>query len=385
MLRSLVDFRDTMVREVMTPRPDIVAISGEATLGELRALFQEQQYSRIPVYSETLDNIVGFIFVKDLMSWTTPDPTQPITPLMRPAHFVPETKRVPELLKEFQRKRVQSAIVVDEYGGTAGLVTLRICSRKSSARFATSTTSRSSPSWTRTRASFVFSGRPTSESWPSASTWMSSAKATKPSAATCWRTSAGCRRWARRSRSTACPSRCSKPSAAASPGCASGAWTRAGRRGRAGGMKSGFVALVGRPNAGKSTLLNRLVGEKLAIVSDKPQTTRNRITGVRNYPEGQVVFVDTPGVHRPLHRLNVRMVDAALEALREVDVVSAVVDASEPAGRRRPLSDGHREEDRAAARAALNKVDARTRRRCCRSSSATTATSASPTSSRCRR
>ncbi len=97
-------------------------------------------------------------------------------------------------------------------------------------------------------------------------------------------------------------------------------------------MKSGFVALVGRPNAGKSTLLNRLVGQKLAIVSDKPQTTRNRITGVRNFPEGQVVFVDTPGVHRPLHRLNVRMVDAALETLRQVDVVAAVVDASEPPG-----------------------------------------------------
>jgi GTPase len=97
-------------------------------------------------------------------------------------------------------------------------------------------------------------------------------------------------------------------------------------------MKVGFVALVGRPNAGKSTLLNRLVGEKLAIVSDKPQTTRNRITGVRNYPEGQVVFVDTPGVHRPLHRLNVRMVDAALEALREVDLVTAVVDAGEKTG-----------------------------------------------------
>src|SRR5687768_2515083 len=97
-------------------------------------------------------------------------------------------------------------------------------------------------------------------------------------------------------------------------------------------VKSGFVALVGRPNAGKSTLLNRLVGEKLAIVSDKPQTTRNRIIGVRNYDAAQVVFVDTPGVHRPLHRLNVRMVDAALETLREVDVVTLVVDAAEPPG-----------------------------------------------------
>jgi GTP-binding protein Era len=97
-------------------------------------------------------------------------------------------------------------------------------------------------------------------------------------------------------------------------------------------MKRGFVALVGRPNAGKSTLLNRLVGQKLAIVSDKPQTTRNRIIGVRRYPGGEVVFIDTPGIHRPLHRLNVRMMDAALDTLRDVDVVVVVVDASEPSG-----------------------------------------------------
>jgi GTP-binding protein Era len=97
-------------------------------------------------------------------------------------------------------------------------------------------------------------------------------------------------------------------------------------------MKSGFVSLVGRPNAGKSTLLNRLVGTKLAIVSDKPQTTRNRILGVRNYNAGQVVFVDTPGIHKPLHRMNVRMVDVALEATRDVDLVVLVVDASEKTG-----------------------------------------------------
>jgi GTP-binding protein Era len=98
-------------------------------------------------------------------------------------------------------------------------------------------------------------------------------------------------------------------------------------------VKSGFVALLGRPNAGKSTLLNRLVGEKLAIVSDKPQTTRTRVVGVKNYPEGQVVFVDTPGVHRPTHRLNVRMVDLALESMREVDVLALVVDASVQPGK----------------------------------------------------
>ena len=85
---------------------------------------REQQYSRIPVYNETLDNIVGFISIKDLILLESADQSQPITPLIRPAHFVPETKRVPELLKEFQRKRVQAAIVVDEYGGTAGIVTI---------------------------------------------------------------------------------------------------------------------------------------------------------------------------------------------------------------------------------------------------------------------
>lgn len=95
-----------------------------------------------------------------------------------------------------------------------------------------------------------------------------------------------------------------------------------------GSFRSGFVSFLGRPNAGKSTLLNRIVGHKLAIVSDKPQTTRTRILGVKNYPEGQVVFVDTPGVHKPTHRMNVRMVDIALESMREVDVLCLVVDAS---------------------------------------------------------
>ncbi len=98
-------------------------------------------------------------------------------------------------------------------------------------------------------------------------------------------------------------------------------------------MKFGFVSFIGRPNAGKSTLLNRLVGTKLAIVSDKPQTTRTRILGVRNYPEAQVVFLDTPGIHRPLHRMNVRMVDTAVDTIREVDVLGLVVDVTEPPGK----------------------------------------------------
>jgi GTPase len=97
--------------------------------------------------------------------------------------------------------------------------------------------------------------------------------------------------------------------------------------------RAGFASLIGRPNAGKSTLLNRMVGTKVAIVSDKPQTTRNRIVAVKNLDGGQIVFVDTPGIHRPLHRLNVRMVDAALETLREVDVVALIFDAATEPGR----------------------------------------------------
>ncbi len=123
LIQSIVEFGDTRVREVMTPRPDIVAIRAEATLGDLRALLREQTYSRLPVYKESLDNILGVVFVKDLVQLTDAD-ERTVAAIMRPAHVVPETKPVPDLLREFQHRRVQIAIVVDEYGGTAGLVTL---------------------------------------------------------------------------------------------------------------------------------------------------------------------------------------------------------------------------------------------------------------------
>jgi magnesium and cobalt exporter, CNNM family len=124
LLQSIVDFGDTLVREVMTPRPDIVAIREAARVGDVRALFKEQEYSRFPVYGEGLDHIAGFVFVKDLVTLSSDDDARPIAGLLRPAVFVPETKRVPELLKQFQRQQTQCAIVVDEYGGTAGLVTI---------------------------------------------------------------------------------------------------------------------------------------------------------------------------------------------------------------------------------------------------------------------
>ncbi len=97
--------------------------------------------------------------------------------------------------------------------------------------------------------------------------------------------------------------------------------------------KFGIVALVGRPNAGKSTLLNRILGHKVSIVSEKPQTTRNRIVGILNHARGQIAFLDTPGIHRPLHKLNVRMMDHVRSAFTEADVIALIVDATEPFGK----------------------------------------------------
>ena len=96
--------------------------------------------------------------------------------------------------------------------------------------------------------------------------------------------------------------------------------------------RCGSVALIGRPNAGKSTLMNRWLGQKLAIVSDKPQTTRHRLVGLLTEERGQMIFFDTPGVHKPLHHLNRQMVRHAIEALDAADVVCLLVDASTPFG-----------------------------------------------------
>ncbi len=96
--------------------------------------------------------------------------------------------------------------------------------------------------------------------------------------------------------------------------------------------KSGFIAVVGRPNVGKSTLINSLIGQKIAIMSDKPQTTRNRILCILTQPDAQVVFLDTPGMHKPLHKLGEYMERTAENTLREVDAILFVVDATEKLG-----------------------------------------------------
>jgi len=97
-------------------------------------------------------------------------------------------------------------------------------------------------------------------------------------------------------------------------------------------FRSGFVSIIGRPNAGKSSLLNSILGEKIVITSDKPQTTRNRIKGIHNMPGAQIVFIDTPGIHRAKSMLNKYMVEEALASIKEVDVILFLVEADAPAG-----------------------------------------------------
>ncbi len=122
-------------------------------------------------------------------------------------------------------------------------------------------------------------------------------------------------------------------------------------------MRAGFVTIVGRPNVGKSTLLNRLVGQKVAIVTEKPQTTRNRILAVANTEKAQMVFFDTPGIHKPKHEMNRRMVDLALRSLRNVDVALLLVDVTEPFGGGDEFVLARVREAKVPVVLALNKVD----------------------------
>jgi CBS domain containing-hemolysin-like protein len=124
MVQSILYLGDKVVREVMTPRPEIVAISETATVAELRALFAEQKYSRVPVYREDLDHVVGLVYVIDLIAAHESLPEASFRPMIREVSFVPESKKLGDLLRELQRGRDTLAMVVDEYGGVCGLVTV---------------------------------------------------------------------------------------------------------------------------------------------------------------------------------------------------------------------------------------------------------------------
>jgi CBS domain containing-hemolysin-like protein len=125
LIHSILEFGDTQVNEVMTPRPDIVAVPADSTVRQARDVMIDSKYSRLPVYRDQIDNVEGLIYVRDLLErWAENNEDGPIASLVRPVYFVPETKPVAELLEEMQKAHVQLSIVVDEYGGVSGLVTV---------------------------------------------------------------------------------------------------------------------------------------------------------------------------------------------------------------------------------------------------------------------
>ncbi|MBL8165584.1 MAG: HlyC/CorC family transporter [Anaerolineae bacterium] len=124
MIYSVLEFGDKLVREVMVPRIDIIALDIDTTLSTARSIFVESGHSRIPVYEDNVDNIKGLLYAKDLLRLSSDQADKPIRELMRKPFFVPESKRADVLLKELRANKVHMALVVDEYGGTAGLVTI---------------------------------------------------------------------------------------------------------------------------------------------------------------------------------------------------------------------------------------------------------------------
>ena len=123
------------------------------------------------------------------------------------------------------------------------------------------------------------------------------------------------------------------------------------------GYKSGFVSIIGRPNVGKSTFLNRIIGQKIAIMSDKPQTTRNKIQGVYTENDSQVIFIDTPGIHKPKHKLGDFMVKMAQTTLKEVDIVLFMVNATEGFGRGEEFIIEKLQETKQPVFLVINKID----------------------------
>jgi len=124
MLQQIVDFGDRMARELMTPRIDVMGFDADRPLKELARLFSETKYSRIPIYRSSIDTIIGIVHIKEMYDAILKADDRPVDELARPPYFVSETKKVSDLLREFQSEHIQVAVVVDEFGGTAGLITI---------------------------------------------------------------------------------------------------------------------------------------------------------------------------------------------------------------------------------------------------------------------
>ena len=366
MLHSVFELGDTIVREVMVPRTEIVWIERHKTLRQALSLALRSGYSRIPVIGDGPDDVVGVFYLKDVVNRVfehrESEATERIDSRMRPAVFVPDSKLVDDLLRDLQSQRVHMAIAVDEYGGTAGLVTIEDVLEeivgeitdeydqeppeieklagggyRLSARLHVEDAGEllgfdiDSDSEGVDTVAGLIAKRLGKVALPGSSIttdgWVLTAEqAARPAQPDHHRPGRAARAIALRGASRA---------SVREVGCRGGLGRRhellAGRV-RMTEHRSGFVAIVGRPNAGKSTLTNALVGQKVAITSSKPQTTRRVIRGMIHLPDAQVVLVDTPGIHRPRNALGERLNALVEQQWAEVDAIALCLPADEEIG-----------------------------------------------------
>ena len=362
---SIVDFGDTRVREVMTPRTDIVWIDEAGSLTVLADLFVETKYSRIPVVRGTIDKVVGIVHVKDALEAMRAGAVGTIAELLREAYFVPETKKVSELLREFQRRHLWMAIVVDEYGGVSGLVTVEDLLEEIVGEISDEHEDEREPVSRTGESTYSVSGKENIEivrelfgrgpggggvhdarrlpADPPRPHSEAGRDAPRVGPAVHGRGGGPAPGPPRAGRADA-PARRRDSAAAASDLTTSPDASRRGRRRRPAERRQVHAR-------------QRLVGEKVAIVSDKPQTTRKRILGVARRPGAEIALVDTPGIHRPEYRMNAAMVRDATDALATADALLFVVDATESRGAGRRVRRGSREAGRGPVVLAVNKID----------------------------
>ena len=335
LIQSVFSMNDTIVRSVMVPRTDVVTIDADHTLGQAMALFLRSGNSRIPVIGEDADDIRGMLHLKDVTRALHHDGAAtdtPVTEVMRDVRFVPESKSVATLLQELQRESTHVAVVVDEYGGTAGLVTLEDLIEEIVGEIYDEDDRPDRP-----EVEFVAPGVYSVDARMGIHDFREEFELPEEDEDDDVDTVGGLlakelgRVAIQGSRVVV-----QGPEPAAPPHSQpdkDDPMTDLVDPARAAdGFRSGFVSLVGRPNAGKSTLTNALVGEKVAITSSKPQTTRHTIRGIVHREDFQLVLVDTPGLHRPRTLLGERLNDLVAETLNEVDAVGMCLPADEAIG-----------------------------------------------------
>ncbi len=336
LIHSIIEFGDTVVREVMVPRTDMVAIATDETVEAALERALDAGFSRLPAVEQQIDDVAGVAHIRDMvLAVRAGQGGEPVGRHLRAAHFVPETKRVSALMREMQAEKFHLAVVVNEYGGTAGLVTLEDLIEELVGEIVDEFDVEETPVEHLASGELRVSARlgvdeindlidaslPTG-AWDTVGGLVFDLLGHVPVAGESV-TADGLRLVVDRVERTADRAGAHR---------AGGGSARRGRVTPPRPFRSGFVAVVGRPNVGKSTLVNTMVGSKVTITSPRPNTTRSQVRGVLTRPDAQVVFVDTPGLHKPRTVLGERMNESATSSLDDVDVVIALVEATGAVG-----------------------------------------------------